>query len=110
MKKNILYIAMACLALGFTACSDDPEDAVEKHVYGPDEAPYLRADASATIAVNAEFRKGHVSPKTIYLKDYAEQMPVVSGIRLLPPKVATAGGSMPLVLCPMLPMVWPASS
>ena len=65
---------MACLALGFTACSDDPEDAVEKHVYGPDEAPYLRADASATIAVNAEFRKGHVSPKTIYLKDYAEQI------------------------------------
>jgi hypothetical protein len=65
---------MACLALGFTACSDEPEDAVEKHVYGPDEAPYLRADASATIAVNAEFRKGHVSPKTIYLKDYAEQI------------------------------------
>ena len=74
MKKNILYLAMACLALGFTACSDDPEDAVEKHVYGPDENPYLRTDASATIAVNAEFRKGHVAPKTIYLKDYAEQI------------------------------------
>ena len=74
MKKNILYIAMACLALGFSSCSTDPEDAVSKHVYGPDEAPYLRADANATIAVNAEFRKGHVSPKTIYLKDYAEQI------------------------------------
>ena len=74
MKKNILYIAMACLALGFTACSDDPNDAVTKHVYGPDEAPYLRTDASATIAYSAEFRKGHVSPKTIYLKDYAEQI------------------------------------
>ena len=74
MKKNILYIAMACFALGFTACSDDPEDAVSKHVYGPDEAPYLRADANATIAYNAEFRKGHIAPKTIYLKDYAEQI------------------------------------
>lgn len=74
MKKNILYIAMACLAFGFTACSDDPNDAVEKHVYGPDEAPYLRADASATIAVTAEFRKGHVAAKTISLKDYAEQI------------------------------------
>ena len=74
MKKNILYIAMACLALGFTACSDDPEDAVEKHVYGPEEAPYLRADAGAYITYNAEFRKGHVVPKTIYLKDYAEQI------------------------------------
>ena len=65
---------MACFALGFTACSDDPEDAVSKHVYGPDEAPYLRADAGATISVNAEFRKGHIAPKTIYLKDYAEQI------------------------------------
>ena len=33
MKKDILYIAMACLALGFTACSDDPEDAVEKRLW-----------------------------------------------------------------------------
>ena len=74
MRKNILYIAMACFALGFTACSDDPNDAVTKHVYGPDEAPYLRSDASATIAYSAEFRKGHVAPKTIYLKDYAEQI------------------------------------
>ena len=52
MKKNILYIAMACIALGFTACSDDPEDAVSKHVYGPDEAPYLRADANATLPIS----------------------------------------------------------
>ena len=74
MKKNILYIAMACFALGFTACSDDPEDAVSKHVYGPDEAPYLRADADATVTLNAEFRKGHVAAKTISLKDYAEQI------------------------------------
>ncbi|MBQ6379065.1 MAG: DUF4859 domain-containing protein [Prevotella sp.] len=76
MKKNIIYIAMACLALGFTACSDDPEDAVEKHVYGPDDAPYLRTDLDATIAVNAEFRKGHVAPKIIKLKDYAEQIQI----------------------------------
>ena len=74
MKKNLLYIAMACFTLGLTACSTDPEDAVEKHVYGPEEAPYLRSDANATISINAEFRKGHVSPKTIYLKDYAEQI------------------------------------
>ena len=81
MKKDILYLTMAfvylviaCLAFGLTSCSDDPNDAVTKHVYGPDEAPYLRTDASATIAYSAEFRKGHVSPKTIYLKDYAEQI------------------------------------
>ena len=104
---------MACFALGFTACSDDPNDAVTKHVYGPDEAPYLRSDASATIAYSAEFRKGHVAPKTIYLKDYAEQIqtklknqvrwystiltpPVAAGIRPQLLRVAMAGGTMPL--------------
>lgn len=48
MKKNILYVCMACLALSFTACSDDPNDAVEKHVYTESESPYLRIDASAS--------------------------------------------------------------
>lgn len=74
MKKNILYIAMACLALGFTACSDDPNDAVTKHVYGPNEAPYLRTDASATISNSVEFKIGHLAAQTINLKDYAEQI------------------------------------
>lgn len=74
MRKNILYIAMACFALGFTACSDDPNDAVTKHVYGPDEAPYLRADANATISNSLEFKIGHLAVQTINLKNYAEQI------------------------------------
>lgn len=65
---------MACLALGFTACSTDYEDATEKHVYGPDDAPYLRTDLDATINIISEFREGHIAAKTIYLKDYAEQI------------------------------------
>ena len=72
MKKNILYIAMACAALSLISCSGDWEDASSKHVYGESEIPYLRTDASANIAVNAEFRKGHVNPITVNLKDYAE--------------------------------------
>ena len=72
MKKNILYIAAVCMALGLSACSTDPEDAVEKHVYTESEAPYLRTDPDANISTTAEFRKGHVMPKTINLKDYAE--------------------------------------
>lgn len=40
MKKNILYIATACMVLGLTACSTDPDDAVEKHVYTENEAPF----------------------------------------------------------------------
>ena len=71
MKKYI-YMAMACLTMGLASCSNDPEDAVSKHVYGPDENPYLRADETATIATELEFRVGHIAPKTIYLKDHAE--------------------------------------
>lgn len=57
---NKIFYAMAALALttGFTACNDDdPTEAVSKHVYGDDEAPYLRTDASATITYAADFRK-----------------------------------------------------
>lgn len=80
MKKNILYIATVCIALGFSACSTDPEDAVEKHVYTENESPYLRTDASANISTTAEFRKGHVVAKTINLKDYAETIQTKLGM------------------------------
>lgn len=74
MTKKIFTIAMAVLTLGLMSCSTDPEDACDKHVYGADESPYLRTDANATITLNAEFRKGHISDKVIYLKDHAEQI------------------------------------
>jgi hypothetical protein len=80
MKKNILYIAMFGMVLGFCACSTEPEDAVEKHVYSDNEAPYLRTDASANISTTAEFRKGHVTPKVISLKDYAETIQTKLGM------------------------------
>ena len=74
MKKILFCLGVASMALAFTGCSDNPEDAVSKHVYGESESPYLRTDASATISYSAEFRKGHISDKVIYLKDYAEQI------------------------------------
>ncbi len=80
---NKIFYAMAALALttGFTACNDDdPTEAVTKHVYGDDEAPYLRTDASATITYAADFRKGHVAARTISLKDYAETIQKKTGM------------------------------
>lgn len=74
MKRLIYAAAALCVGLGFAACDDDPEDAVSKHVYGPDENPYLRTDTSATISISAEFRKGNIAPKTINLKDYADKI------------------------------------
>lgn len=72
MKKIFLYTMLACMAVSFGSCSDDPMDATEKHVYGENETPYLRTDASATIAYTAEFREGHIASQTISLTDYAE--------------------------------------
>ena len=72
MKKIFLYTMLACMAVSFGSCSDDPMDATEKHVYGENENPYLRTDASATIAYTAEFREGHIASQTISLTDYAE--------------------------------------
>lgn len=74
MKKTILWIAAICMGLGFTACSTDPDDAVSKHVYGENESPYLRTDTSANIAINAEFRKGHIEDQTISLNNYAAKI------------------------------------
>ena len=48
MKKIFLYTMLACMAVSFGSCSDDPMDATEKHVYGENENPYLRTDASVT--------------------------------------------------------------
>lgn len=94
MKKNILYVCMACLALSFTACSDDPNDAVEKHVYGETESPYLRVDASANIACTAEFRKGHIEQKQINLKDYAETIQTKLGMTVDDLMTAVNNGSV----------------
>lgn len=80
MKKNIIYIAAVCMALGFTSCSDDVNDACSKHVYSENETPYLRTDASANISKSIEFRKGHIAQQTINLKDYAETIQTKMGM------------------------------
>lgn len=74
MKKNILYALVACLAFSFAACSDDPMDATEKHVYGPNENPFLEIDQNATISISQEFPVQRIEEvQEIKLADYAEK-------------------------------------
>lgn len=84
MKRYILFVRAAfvasAMALCLSACSDEPADAVSKHVYSDTENVYLRTDASATVSLGAEFRKGHIAPKTFSLKDYAEQIQTKTGM------------------------------
>lgn len=73
MKKPIIYLFSALLAIGATSCnSDDPNDACEKHVYTGDEAPYLRSNAKATNSLTHNFLAARIDePLVINLKDYA---------------------------------------
>ena len=72
MKKSIIYILIFGLIGAFFSCNDSIEDAVEKHVYGEDESPYLRTDVEAVITTNMKFAVGHLEPHIIKLTDYAE--------------------------------------
>lgn len=64
---------MALLACTATACnSDEPMDATSKHVYGENEAPYLRTASGANATVNVEFPVMRIDqPATISLKQFA---------------------------------------
>lgn len=73
MKKNFIYALVGCLAFSLAACSDDPLDATSKHVYGPDENPYLKINTAATISTSQEFPVQRIDvAQEIKLADYAD--------------------------------------
>ena len=73
MKKNFIYALVGCLAFSLAACSDDPLDATSKHVYEPDENPYLKTDLAATISTSQEFPVQRIDvAQEIKLADYAD--------------------------------------
>ncbi|MGV8094598.1 MAG: DUF4859 domain-containing protein [Mangrovibacterium sp.] len=71
--KNLIYILMGCFIFTCVACSDDIEDATNKHVYSENENPYLRTDADAIVTTDVEFAVGHFEPQTVKLADYADK-------------------------------------
>lgn len=73
MKKNFIYALVGCLAFSLAACSDDPMDATSKHVYGPEENPYLKTDLTATISTSLVFPVQRIDvAQEIKLADYAD--------------------------------------
>ena len=82
MKKNILYALVACLAFSFAACSDDPLDATEKHVYGQNENPYIKTNTAATITVAKQELPVQNIDETLEIKlaDYAEKFQTIFGM------------------------------
>ena len=100
MKKNLLYALVACLAFTFAACSDDPLDATSKHVYGPDENPYLKTNTAATISTSLEFPMQRINvPQEIKLADYAETFQSQLGMTV--DEVVSGISSGSVVFCPI---------
>ena len=100
MKKNILYALVACLAFSFAACSDDPMDATEKHVYGPNENPYLKTNAAATISTSQEIPVQRIEEaQEIKLADYAEKFQTLLGMTVDEVVSGISNGSV--VFCPI---------
>lgn len=72
MKRNI-FLALCCFAwLGFTACSDNYEDASSKHVYGENENPYLKTNEDAQVELKQTLNVSRTTSLTVSLADYAD--------------------------------------
>lgn len=100
MKKNFIYALVGCLAFSLAACSDDPLDATSKHVYGPDENPYLKTDLAATISTSQEFPVQRIDvAQEIKLADYAETFQAQLGMTVDEVVNGVSNGSV--VFCPI---------
>ena len=95
MKKNFIYALVGCLAFSLAACSDDPMDATSKHVYGPDENPYIKTDLTATISTSQEFPVQRIDvAQEIKLADYADVFHAQLGMTVDEAVNAVSSGSV----------------
>ena len=95
MKKNFIYALVGCLAFSLAACSDDPMDATSKHVYGPEENPYLKTDLTATISTSQEFPVQRIDvAQEIKLADYADVFHAQLGMTVDEAVNAVSSGSV----------------
>lgn len=60
------------MSLAVISCSDDYNDATSKHVYGEDENPYLRIDATTQVNVSADFEVNGNHSLAVDLSEYSD--------------------------------------
>lgn len=82
MKKNILIALCCCSLLAFTACSDDYNDATSKHVYGENENPYMKINASAQVGTSVGLEVNGEHSYTLSLGGYASKFDEQMGMSL----------------------------
>lgn len=80
MNKNIVYAFLGYFLLMLASCSENPADATSKHIYGEDEAPYLKVNTEATNSVGLKFPIERLEPQYISLVDYAEKFHKLLGL------------------------------
>lgn len=109
MKKILYSVLLACATLSLTtACSEDYEDATEKHVYGENENPPLKgSDAnmpSAGLAM-AQAEAG-TQVMTVSLADYEETVSSQLGMSLDEAIAALNSGSVRFLVANPARRVW----
>lgn len=109
MKKILYSVLLACATLSLTtACSEDYEDATEKHIYGENENPPLKgSDAnmpSAGLAM-AQAEAG-TQVMTVSLTDYEETVSSQLGMSLDEAIAALNGGSVKFLVANPARRVW----
>lgn len=111
MKKNFIYALVGCLAFSLAACSDDPLDATNKHVYGPDENPYIKTNTAATISTSLEFPVQRIDEaQMIYLSEYADKFHSLLGMTVDEAINGLSSGSVVFYPMNMSSNVWMRTS
>lgn len=83
--KKIFYLALMAIAtLGFTACSDDYEDATSVHQYGENENPPLKGSDADMVSASVRMNQANAGTETVTvdLTDYADKIQTQLGMSL----------------------------
>lgn len=107
MKRKLLYALMVCSALFIaSACSNDYEDATSPHVYGPDENPPVKSDATSTISNVYEMQGTNPTPISLNIDLYEDVIQKQFGMTVSEMLTNIEKGTV--VVCPINPSrnVW----
>ena len=107
MKRKLLYALMVCGALFIaSACSNDYEDATSPHVYGPDENPPVKSDATSTISNVYEMQGTNPTPISLNIDLYEDIIQKQFGMTVSEMLTSIEKGTV--VVCPINPSrnVW----
>lgn len=109
MKKILYSVLLACATLSLTtACSEDYEDATEKHIYGENENPPLKGSDANMPSAGLSMAQAEAGTQvmTVSLTDYEETVSSQLGMSLDEAIAALNGGSVKFLVANPARRIW----